>query len=191
MPGSWGRCRELRYPSHSLFSEARIKSGGVCGSPAPLSAPSQEDVFQQWANVKRSPSSCLLCAPTPGQRVPGLPFAWRGLRFLATPLGRTKQSQLLDSEHSFCFDCRVLFFSEPKTAQLKGQPLANPHCPDKKGVLSSKECIYLGSPAGAAGAFAWCNFGSALSKASKQECKHTFISQGTELVWEWAVQFGF
>lgn len=77
VPGSWGRCREFRYPSHSLFSEARMKSGGVCGSPAPLSAPSQEDVFQQWANVKRSPSSCLLCTPTPGWRVPGLPFAWR------------------------------------------------------------------------------------------------------------------
>lgn len=50
-------------------------------------------------------------------------------------------------------------FSGLKTAHLKEWPLANPHCPNKKGVLSSQECIYIGSQFVASDAFTWCNFG--------------------------------
>lgn len=36
-------------------------------------------------------------------------------------------------------------FSVLKPAHLKGWHLPNPHCPNKKSVLSRQECIYIGS----------------------------------------------
>lgn len=58
---------------------------------------------------------------------PGVEGAWvalclASLRFLATPLGRTKQSQLLDCEHLFCFDCQVLFSQSPKQPSSRDSP---------------------------------------------------------------------